>query len=700
MASFGGAVRIGADIGGTFTDIVLEIGTRIQSTKLLTTHDASERAIIEGISQLVQRAGIRAERIEGVIHGTTLATNALIERRGARTAFITTQGFRDVVEMRTENRFELYDLNITLPPPLVSREHRFTVNERVDASGRVLRPLDKREAELLAERIHDAGYESVAVGLIHAYANDAHECLIRDVFRRKDKSLPISISAEVSPQMREFQRFNTVCANAYVQPLMASYLQRLTGGLRAIGVTAPLFIMHSGGGIVSVESAIAFPVRLLESGPAGGAIFAADIAARHSLDRVLSFDMGGTTAKICLIENQQPKTAKTFEVARTYRFKKGSGMPISIPVIEMVEIGAGGGSIARVDNMRQVRVGPESAGSEPGPACYGRGGREATVTDADVALGRIDPDGFAGGSIKLAPDASAAALAKSIGTALNIDPVGAALSLSEVVDENMSNAARMHAVENGKELADFVMIAFGGAAPLHAARLGDKLGLGQILIPPGAGVGSAIGFLRAPFAFEAVRSAYVRLGGFDAGRVNKVIADLSKEATNFVRSGASQSVPIRELTAYMRYVGQGWEIPVSLDIKTYGSSGGAELTKRFTAAYVAQFGRAIDGLDIEVVSWSLRASSPVSKPKKLGRAPRKSMAEATGRRKILEPLRGAFVNAVVIKRKAMKFGATVPGPAVIVEDETTTIVSASYEATMCTDGCLLLQRKIGTGVRK
>lgn len=561
MAHHGKAARIGADIGGTFTDIVLEIGSAIYSAKLLTTHAAPERAIVEGIAQVAGAAGIETSLIDSVIHGTTLATNALIERRGARTAFITTEGFRDVIEMRTENRFELYDLNIVLPPPLISREHRFTVAGRIDATGAVLKPIDAAEVDQLADRIANAGYESVGVGLIHSYANDAHERLVRDVLKRRCPGLPVSISAEVSPQMREFQRFNTVCANAYVQPVMASYLERLTGGLRAIGVTAPIYIMHSGGGIVTVESAIAFPVRLLESGPAGGAIFAAEIATRHGLDRVLSYDMGGTTAKICLIEDATPKTAKTFEVARTYRFKKGSGMPISIPVIEMVEIGAGGGSIARVDSMRQIRVGPESAGSEPGPACYGRGGGEPTVTDADLILGKIDPKAFAGGTIGLSADLSANALLKNVGAPLGLDAIASAFGLSEVVDENMSNAARMHAVENGKELAGFVMIAFGGAAPLHAARLGEKLGISEILVPPGAGVGSAIGFLRAPFAFEAVRSAYVRLGAFEAERVNQVIRELSEEAISFVESGAPGVVPLRELTAYMRYVGQGWEIP-------------------------------------------------------------------------------------------------------------------------------------------
>ncbi len=693
MAHKGQQVRVGADIGGTFTDIVLETGGELHSTKLLTTHGAPEQAIVEGVAEVAKQAGVAPSGIDSVIHGTTLATNALIERRGAKTAFITTKGFRDVVEMRTENRFELYDLNIVLPPPLISREHRFVLDERIDAAGHVLKALDAREAEALIDRILAAGYESVAVGLIHSYANDAHERLIRDILKKKRPELPVSISSEVSPQMREFQRFNTVSANAYVQPVMASYLKRLTGGLETAGVRCPVYIMHSGGGIITVESAIAFPVRLLESGPAGGAIFAADIAARYGLDRVLSYDMGGTTAKICLIEQQTPKTAKTFEVARTYRFKKGSGMPISIPVIEMVEIGAGGGSIATVDSMKQIRVGPESAGSEPGPACYGRGGTKPTVTDADLVLGRIDADAFAGGSIKLATKESEKALNAGLGEKLGLDTTAAAFGLSEVVDENMSNAARMHAVENGKELGTYAMIAFGGAAPLHAARLGEKLGISEIIVPPGAGVGSAIGFLRAPFGFESVRSAYVRLSRFDGPRVNAVLAELTEEATSFVKAGAPDVEPVRECTAYMRYIGQGWEIPVPVEIKTYGAKGAGEFQKRFTEAYAALFGRAIDDLDVEIVSWSLRASSPAAKAERMSLVAAKRDATSKLKRRIFEARQSGFADAAIHERSALKPGDRVAGPAAIVESETTTIVSSTYDAVMQPDGCLLLRAR-------
>jgi N-methylhydantoinase A len=352
-----GQIRLGADIGGTFTDVVLDVGGKIHSTKVLTNYAAPEQAIFDGIAVVTAETGLEAKDLDIVIHGTTLATNALIERRGARTAFVTTEGFRDVIEMRTENRFEQYDLGIRLPPPLVAREHRFPVRGRIGARGQELEALDEAALEELAGRLAEEGFESIAVGFIHSYMNLDHERRAREILARTVKA-PISISSEVSPQIREFERFNTVCANAYVRPLMATYLARLQSRLRDLGAKCPVFLIHSGGGLVSVETAAEFPVRLVESGPAGGAIFAADIARRFGLDRVVSYDMGGTTAKICLIENSQPRTARTFEVARTYRFAKGSGMPISIPVIEMIEIGAGGGSIGSIDAMGRIQIGP------------------------------------------------------------------------------------------------------------------------------------------------------------------------------------------------------------------------------------------------------------------------------------------------------------------------------------------------------
>jgi len=693
MVKDGKQIRVGVDIGGTFTDVAMEVGITLHSIKVLTDYSYPENAIVKGIRQVAEVAGVELSEIDTIIHGTTLATNALIERRGARTAFITTKGFRDVIEMRTESRFEQYDLNIVLPAPLVPRNERFVIDERIGADGSVLKALDIAEVDALCDRIIAAGYESVAIGFIHSYLNGEHEKVVRERLLAKKPDISVSISSEVSPQMREFQRFNTVCANAFVKPLMASYLNRLVGRLTEEGTRCPVFMIHSGGGIISVESAVEFPVRLLESGPAGGAIFAAHIASSYGLDQVLSYDMGGTTAKICLIEKQTPKTSKTFEVARTWRFKKGSGMPISIPVIEMVEIGAGGGSIATIDSMRQIRVGPHSAGSEPGPACYGRGGANPTVTDADLILGRLDPDEFAGGAMKLDRPASDKAMDTDIASKLETDIATAAYGLSEVVDENMSNAARMHAVENGKELSEFTMIAFGGAAPIHAARLCEKLGMSDLLIPPGAGVGSAIGFLRAPFGFESVRSAYSRLSRFEAKAINQTISDLIAEATSFVRSGAPDADPALECTAYMRYVGQGWEVPVTIEVRDYADTDDKLFRDLFDEQYEQFFGRVIDGLDVEIVSWSLRATSKVTPPGRIGKTEKAASAKTSGVRDIFDVQEGSFQKASIVSRSDMKAGDWVSGPAVITERETSTIITASREVIMQADGCLLVRVK-------
>ncbi|MFT5639095.1 MAG: N-methylhydantoinase A [Paracoccaceae bacterium] len=693
MTHCGDQVRLGVDIGGTFTDVAMEIGSVLHSTKVLTNYDAPEQAILDGIIRVVKRAGIELDQVDLVIHGTTLATNALIERRGAKTAFLTTKGFRDVIEMRTENRFEQYDLNIVLPAPLIARDSRFVAAGRMSASGHELAPLDEEAVRDFALMAQNHGYESVAIGFLHSYVNDTHERRAREIINAQAPKLNVSISAEVSPQMREFERFNTVCANAFVKPLMASYLNRLVDRLKEIGVDCPVFMIHSGGGLISIGTAAEFPVRLLESGPAGGAIYAADVAARHGLSQILSYDMGGTTAKICLVENFTPKTARSFEVARTYRFKKGSGMPISIPVIEMVEIGAGGGSLAHVDGMRQIRVGPESAGSEPGPACFGQGGLSPAVTDADLVLGKLDPDNFAGGEIKLSLEASNAALSATVGDVLQMEPQKAAVGVIEVVDESMAAAARVHAVENGKELGDFTMIAYGGAAPLHANRLCEKLGITTLLIPPGAGVGAAIGFLRAPFGYEAVRGAYMRLSQYNTAWVNEVLDGLESESVAVARQGDPAGKLTIERKAYMRYVGQGWEIPVILSNGSLTDTGDAKLRHLFEAEYERLFGAPLEGLDVEVMNWSVKASSQVATVNKVAAAAVGSPAPVADTRPIFDARSSMFLDSAIVNRTDMAVGATVTGPAAIVEDETTTIVTAGFDAILQTDGCLLLQKK-------
>jgi len=685
--------RVGVDIGGTFTDVALEHPGGMSTCKVLTNYAQPEQAILDGIGIAATEAGLDLSTIDQVIHGTTLVTNALIERRGAKLAFVTTEGFRDVIEMRSENRFEQYDLNLVLPEPMVARQDRLTLNERIGPKGEVLLKLDPAEVSAMVDTIVAGGYEAVAIGLIHAYANDAHEVQMAAALRAAMPDLPISISSVISPQMRELPRFNTVIANAYVQPQVANYLGRLVARLRQAGVAAPVFMLHSGGGLMSVETAAEQPVRLLESGPAGGAIFAADFARAHGLDKVLSFDMGGTTAKICLIEDGAPKTANTFEVARTYRFKKGSGMTVSTPVVEMVEIGAGGGSIASIDTLGRIQVGPRSAASEPGPACYGRGGLEPTVTDANLLLGRLDPDNFAGGAIPLSVAASDAAVTQRLATALNITASDAAFGVTEMVDENMANAARVHTVENGRDIEHFTMIGFGGGAPLHACRLCEKLGIRELLVPPGAGVGSAIGFLKAPFSYEAMQGLFQRIENLDADAVNATLQELEAEARTFVDKGAKGAETTTKLTAFMRYSGQGWEIPVPLPYKTFVPADSTLIQSAFEAAYRTLFGRTIDGLGIEITNWSVVVASILPDAAPATRHESGEAATSLRSRQFYDAALRQMVEAREVERSAMTTGKAVEGPAVIVESETTTIVTSAYRAIGQSDGSLLLRRK-------
>jgi N-methylhydantoinase A len=685
--------RAGVDIGGTFTDVAIEVDGKIQSVKALTDNEEPERPIIEGLKSGAEKTGISLSDIERLIHGTTLATNALIERRGARTAFITTEGFRDVLEMRTESRFDQYDINLVLPPALIDRADRYTLKERMSPAGESLVDPDSAEIAELVKRVLEGGYDSIAIGFLHSYVNNRHEVLVRSTLNERAPNLSVSISSEVSPQIREYERFNTVCANAYVKPLIKSYLDRLQHKLQAIGVTCPVSMMHSGGGIISLESAGAFPVRLVESGPAGGALFAADIARRYGLGSVVSYDMGGTTAKICLIENQVPKTARAFEIARTARFKKGSGMPISIPVVEMVEIGAGGGSLAHVDALQQIRVGPQSAGSTPGPACYDRGGEAPTVTDADLLLGRLDPGNFAGGSIALSASAAERATNAHVATALELENLQAAHGISEVVDESMANAGRVHAIESGKDLANFAMITFGGAGPVHAARLCEKMGIDRFLVPPGAGIGSAIGFLRAPIAFESVRSSPATLDAFDADATRAVLDEMLEEATDVVLEGKNDGAqPIVECTAFMRYRGQGWEIPVAIGEKELDDTTGTRIRKAFESTYTHYFGRPVEGLPAEIISWSIKVSLPLLPSASASLTEDGRIVQAHQRRSIFDIGSEQLVEAAVYERLELAAGSKITGPAVIVEDETSTIIPSTFYATVQSDRCLLVIR--------
>jgi N-methylhydantoinase A len=692
------AARLGVDIGGTFTDVALETtdsaGGRRFSAKILTTPEAPERAVIEVIGRVLREAGLAPGDLSIIIHGTTLATNAIIERKGARTALVTTEGFRDTVEIRHENRFEQYDVNIDLPPPLVPRRLRFVVPERIDARGRTILPLDEGAVELLAERLAAERIESAAIGFLHSFTNPGHEERTRDILAARLPGVTLTLSSEVSPEMREYERFSTACANAYVQPMIGRYLASLQDLLRAQGFGCPLFLMLSGGGLTTVETAIRFPVRLVESGPAGGAIFASHIARQCGLDKVLSYDMGGTTAKICLIDDYQPQTSRAFEVARIYRFKKGSGLPLRIPVIEMVEIGAGGGSVARVDRLRRITVGPDSAGADPGPACYGRGGEAATVTDADLLLGRIDPAGFSGGRMALDRAAADSAVEREVAAPLDLALPLAAFGISEIVDENMANAARVHAIESGKDARGRTLVAFGGAAPLHAARLADKLGLDRVVVPSNAGVGSAVGFLRAPIAYEIVRSQLQRLDAFDADAANGLLAAMREEAEAIVRRGEPEAPLGETRSAFMRYRGQGHEIAVPVPARRYQAGDAGELLAAFEAAYRALYSRVIPGVEVEILSWVLLLSGPVPHDEDAALAPPPVSHPAPARRRaVFDPDSAEFIEVAIYDRASLAPGAIIPGPAIIVEDETSTVISRLFDARIDAYGYIELVRR-------
>ncbi|SHI09613.1 hydantoinase/oxoprolinase family protein [Bradyrhizobium erythrophlei] len=687
------AARLAVDIGGTFTDFALEVGGRRFSRKVLTTPSAPEQGVLAGIDMILADAALRPSDLGLIIHGTTLATNAIIERKGARTALLATRGFRDSIEMAYEHRFEQYDIFMDKPAPLVPRNLRLSVPERIDATGRIIEPLDEQALADLVPVLRAEGVISVALGYLHSYANPVHEIRSRDILKEIAPDLAVTMSSEVCPEMREYERWSTACANAYVQPVMDRYLKLLDDELTERGFTCPIFLITSAGGLTTVEIARRFPIRLVESGPAGGAILATHIAQERGHDHIVSFDMGGTTAKICLIDNGQPHFSRSFEVARQYRFLKGSGIPIRIPVIEMVEIGAGGGSIADVDSLARIQVGPASAGSEPGPACYGLGGLNCTVTDANVLLGRIQVDRFAGGKMRLDPQASASAIANSVGRTLNLDAASAALGVTEVVEENMANAARVHAVERGRELTNRIIIAFGGAAPIHAARLAEKLDITTVIVPTGAGVGSAFGFLLAPIAYEVVRTRYTHLdAGFDFASLNKLRAGMRSEAEAVVRLGAPDSPLIEGWTANMRYRGQGHELTVTIPAGELSTTSAAELEQLFIVDYAQQFGRRIPDLDVEVLSWSLRLATVGAPIERCPPPPPDHVAKPASHVDVIDPLTGKPELIALYNRSALTPGSTIAGPALIVEDETTTLVTKSFTARIDALGSVVMTR--------
>jgi N-methylhydantoinase A len=686
-------LKLSADVGGTFTDVVLEHGPRRWTGKLLTTPSSPEEGVLRGVSEILVRAEKSISDVDIFIHGTTLATNAIIERRGAKIALLATDGFRDVLEIGTESRYDQYELALVRPKPLVERPLRFTVRERMDARGAVRLALNEQDVLGVADQLKAERIESVAIAFLHAYANPAHERRAADLLRSVIPDIYITLSSEVCPEVREFERTSTAATNAYVQPLMDGYLARMQDKLAAMGFRGALCLMTSGGGLTSVDTARKFPVRLVESGPAGGAVFAAQIAAKLGERKVLAFDMGGTTAKVSLIEDFRSETSRVFEVDRAARFLKGSGLPVRIPVIEMVEIGAGGGSLARLDALKRVTVGPESASSVPGPVCYNGGGTEPAVTDADVALGLIDPATFAGGTIKLYPELARKALKTTIGDPLGLDEGMAAYAVYEMVCENMASAARVHTVERGAVASNHTVIAFGGAAPLHVARVAEKIGAMRVIVPPNAGVGSAVGFLAAPISYEMVKTKYMRLDTFDAAAATDLLNEMTRDIRAWVEPAAMGEPLVERRVAFMRYVGQGHEIAVELPLRDFLATDITALRARYEADYEQLFKRSIPGAAIEIMAWSVNVSTVSHLPQPIARVAQHAAPASDERVRIFDGRAGRLIDVSRYRRDKLPVGARLSGPAIIVEQETSTFITENFDAWIDGLGSIVMERK-------
>ena len=684
-------MRLAIDIGGTFTDIVLENQNNLITKKVLTSIAKPEVAVIEGVSELLDENNITSSEIKMIIHGTTLATNAVIERKGAKTCFITTEGFRDVLDIGYESRFDQYDILIEKTMSLVPRKHRFVIKERTDVNGTILEPINTETFSNLVQKIKEEGFKSVGIGFLHSYANSENESILRNYLLENLPGVEVSISSDVCPEIREYERFTTTVVNAYIKPLMANYLKKLDNELKIKGFDCPLLLMTSGGTLTNIESACNNPVRLVESGPAGGAILATSIADDLNLNKVISFDMGGTTAKITIIENKKAIKAREFEVDRKARFKKGSGLPLRIPVIEMVEIGAGGGSIARVNKLEQIITGPDSAGSFPGPACYDNGGERPTITDADLVIGKINPDNFAGGKISLSKDLANKAIKKNISEIVKMDNETAALAISEIVDETMSNAARVHTVEQGHETSNRTLIAFGGAAPLHIARVAEKLRVNSVIIPTNASVGSAVGFLKAPVGYEVVKSLRMLLNVFQAEKVNELLKKMRNEAEKIIQNTSGKVSFAEERYAFMRYAGQGHEIKVAIDNADLSNYHSAKIKSSFEEQYEKLYSRILPNADIEILTWSLSLS--IANEEKTSFKNLKSFNKIKESKLVdfVDYERNEKIKIPYFERSELKPGDIISGQCIISEDQTTVVVSKNFNTKVLSNNFLQME---------
>lgn len=681
--------RIGCDIGGTFTDFIVfdELTGAMHLEKCLTTPGDPSQGVMEGLELLAGRIPELLGSTSQVLHGTTLVINAVMERKGARTALLTTQGFRDVIAIGTERRYDLYDLQQTYPEPLIPRELRQPVLERIRADGQVLTPLDLQGARQTVAGLEKEGIESVAICLLHSYLNPSHERDLRDMLASEFPAISVSISSEVLPEINEYMRTSTTIVNAYVKPLMQRYLGRLLSRLEQEGFGGQLLIMLSNGGVTSTLTASEFPVRVIESGPVGGVIMGQHVKRKASIANALAFDMGGTTAKVSLLEGNELMRASDYEVARVHRFKAGSGIPIRVPCVDILEIGAGGGSLASINMLNLLQIGPESSGAVPGPVCYGRGGRQPTITDADLVLGFLNPDHFLGGSMQLDLDAARNAITERIAKPLDLDTAMAAWGIHDAVNENMAAATKMYAAERGIDPANLSIIASGGAGPVHAYGLAKKLGAKEVVMPVAVGVASAVGFLLAPISYDVQRTYKVPVSRLDLAEMDEAFASMEAEATEVIRRAGETREPTVRRMLDVHYVGQGYEVSVHLPSGSIEALGIDALNALFSKAYDGVFERVFGDNEFEVVTLRLTAEGP--SVGEVAWAPTRPQGSALkGTRRAFSHISEDFVDYQVFDRYAMPAGYRIEGPAIVEERESTTVIWEGGSAYVSAEGFL------------
>lgn len=674
--------RVAIDIGGTFTDIVLRdtATDRMSVGKFLNSHDRPELSVLHGLRQMLSDNDVPPDAVRTVVHATTRVTNAVIERRGVKTALITTSGFRDVLEIGREIRYDLYDIKLEIPRPIVPRELRFSVSERIDAHGNILERVQEAELLNVVEELERNGVEAVAVSLLHSYANAENERVVKEILKERLSSVAVSLSSDISPEIREYERSSTTVLNAYVQPLTRRYLSQLELHVETLCPASNFYVMLSSGGITHTEEAKMRPVQLLESGPAAGALAAAHFGRHEGMDSVIGFDMGGTTAKVCVIRDGKPDVANEFETARQARFRRGSGLPVKIPSVDLIEIGAGGGSIAKINALGLLKVGPEGTSGSPGPACYSLGGQHATVTDADLILGYLNPAYFLGGSMQLDRAAAEEALQSAVGADLGVETSEAAAGVFEVVNENMARALQVHLAEKGLDPRKYALVASGGAGPVHAYEVARKVGITNVIYPFHAGVGSATGLLIAPKRVDRSRTYVTRLHEANWESVSRLYKEMEEDAWHTLLQAQVAGADIEQKRSVeMRYAGQGYSIVVDVPNNRLGDRTQAELAGAFADAYRRLYGRNLEDVAVEVTNWRLTmhegAGAEVIQP-----AEGASGGEAVkGRRRIYLPACHQFREVPIYNRYALREGASYAGPAVIEEDESTIALTGSAE---------------------